>query len=49
MQTYSTQLRSITAGAGTYSMEFSRYGVVPPNVTQGVIAKAKAAKEQAES
>jgi len=49
MQTYSTQLRSITAGAGTYSMEFSRYDVVPPNVTQGIIAKAKAGKEQAES
>lgn len=46
MQTYSTQLRSITAGEGSYSMEFSHYGVVPPNLKQAIIAKAKAAREQ---
>ena len=45
MQTYSTQLRSITAGEGTFSMEFSHYDVVPANVAQQVIAKAKAAAE----
>ncbi|MHC4957501.1 MAG: elongation factor G [Planctomycetota bacterium] len=46
MQTYSTQLRSITAGEGSYSMELSHYGVVPPNVTQTIIKKAAAeAKE----
>jgi len=46
MQTYSTQLRSITAGEGSYTMEFSHYAVVPPNVAQTVIAKAKAAKKE---
>ena len=45
MQTYSTQLRSITAGEGSYSMEFDHYDVVPANVTQQIIAKAKAAAE----
>jgi elongation factor G len=48
MQTYSTQLRSITAGEGSFSMDFSHYDVVPPNVAQQVIAKAKAEAEKAD-
>jgi len=46
MQTYSTQHRSITAGEGTFTMEFSHYGVVPSNVAQQVIAKARAGAEK---
>ena len=49
MQTYSTQLRSITAGRGTFTMEFSHYDPVPMNVQQQIVAKAKAAKEAAQS
>ena len=46
MQTYSTQLRSITAGEGSFHMDFSHYDVVPGNVAQGVIAKAQAEREK---
>ena len=49
MQTYSTQLRSITAGRGSFTMEFSHYDPVPPNVQQLIVAKAKAAKEAEQS
>jgi elongation factor G len=46
MQTYSTQLRSITAGEGSFSMDFNRYDVVPPNVAQQIIARAEVAKKK---
>ncbi|MHC4730746.1 MAG: translation factor GTPase family protein [Planctomycetota bacterium] len=46
MQTYSTQLRSITAGEGSFSMDFNRYDIVPPNVTQQIIAKSQADKKK---
>ncbi len=42
MQTYSTQLRSITGGRGAFSMEFSHYDAVPGGETQKIIARAKA-------
>jgi len=48
MQTYSTQLRSITAGEGSFHMEFSHYDVVPGNVAQTVIAKAEKQKHPEE-
>jgi elongation factor G len=48
MQTYSTQLRSITAGEGSFAMSFSHYDVVPPNVTQAIIARSQAAKQKEE-
>jgi len=38
---YSTQLRSMTGGEGSYTMEFSHYEPVPSNVQQDVVAKAK--------
>ncbi|MGQ0613684.1 MAG: elongation factor G [Planctomycetaceae bacterium] len=44
MQTYSTQLRSITGGEGSFSMEFSRYEVVPANLLQQIVARAQANK-----
>ena len=41
---YSTQLRSMTGGEGSYTMEFSHYEPVPPNVQQEIVAKAAKAK-----
>ena len=46
VQTYSTELRSMTGGEGSYTMEFSRYDVVPSHVQATVVAKAKAAQEE---
>ena len=46
MLDYSTQLRSITAGEGTFTMEFAHYEAVPPNVQADVVAKRKAIVEQ---
>ncbi|MAE76430.1 MAG: elongation factor G [Planctomycetes bacterium] len=42
---YQTQLRSITAGEGSFTMEFSHYDPVPPNLQQEIRAAAKKAKE----
>ncbi|MCL2140061.1 MAG: elongation factor G [Dehalococcoidia bacterium] len=46
---YATDLKSITQGRGTYSMEFAYYKEVPANITQKVIAdrQAEKAKEEA--
>ncbi|TAK26214.1 MAG: elongation factor G [Chloroflexota bacterium] len=43
MQRYSTDLRSITQGRGTYTAEFSHYEEVPAHVAQQVIADHKKA------
>ncbi len=45
IQTYSTELRSMTGGEGSYTIEFDRYDVVPRNLQQQIVAKAKAEKE----
>jgi elongation factor G len=39
--TYARTLSSMTGGQGSYTMEFHGYDVVPPNVQQQIIAKAK--------
>jgi elongation factor G len=44
-QDYSTQLRSITAGEGVFSMEFSHYESVPPNLQGDIVAQFKKAQE----
>jgi len=36
---YNSQLKSVTSGQGSYSMELSHYEPVPPNVQQQVIAQ----------
>ena len=36
---YNSQLKSVTGGQGSYSMELSHYEPVPPNVQQQVIAQ----------
>lgn len=38
---YAAALGSITQGQGSYSMHFSHYDVVPPNVQQQIVSKAK--------
>jgi elongation factor G len=38
---YATELRSMTQGRATYSMEFSRYSEVPANLANELIAKSK--------
>jgi elongation factor G len=45
---YATDLRSITQGRGSFTMEFYQYEEVPPNVQQEIIAQYKKAKEEAE-
>ena len=45
--TYATELRSMTGGTGSFSMEFSHYDVVPARTAEQVIAQAKKAKEEA--
>jgi elongation factor G len=45
---YSTDLRSMTGGRGTYELKFSHYDEVPEHVAQGLVAayeKARAAGE----
>ena len=38
---YVTQLRTITSGRATSSMEFSHYAEAPKNISEDVIAKSK--------
>jgi elongation factor G len=45
---YATDLRSITQGRGSFSMEFYQYEEVPPNVQQEIIAQYKKEKAEAE-
>jgi elongation factor G len=41
---YATELRSMTQGRGTFSMEFSHYAEVPKNVADAIITKARGVK-----
>ena len=41
---YSTDLRSMTQGRGTFAMEPSHYAECPRNVAEGIIAKSKGVK-----
>jgi elongation factor G len=43
---YASDLRSVTGGRGSYSMNFSNYEVVPARVAQDIIAKSKQEKEK---
>jgi elongation factor G len=44
--TYARSLSSMTGGQGSYTMEFSHYDIVPPNVKQEIVAKAKLEEEE---
>jgi elongation factor G len=37
---YSAELRSITGGQGSFTMDFDRYDIVPSNVAQKIIAES---------
>ena len=43
---YAPDLRSITGGRGSFSMEFSRYEEVPAHVADKVIKEAEAARAE---
>jgi elongation factor G len=43
---YVTQLRTLTSGRATSTMEFSHYAEAPNNIAQDVIAKAKGKKTE---
>ncbi|MBN1877356.1 MAG: elongation factor G [Anaerolineae bacterium] len=40
---YATDIRSMTQGRGTFTLEFNRYDVVPDNIVEEVIKERKAA------
>ncbi len=44
MFAYSTTLRSMTQGRGTYTMQFSHYDEAPRNVAEEIVAKVKGSK-----
>jgi elongation factor G len=48
MLRYSTDLRSMTGGRGSYSMKFLQYDEVPERITQKIIAQAAEQKEKKE-
>jgi len=43
---YNTQLRSVTGGQGSYTMEFSHYDIVPPNIQQELMKQFKPKEEE---
>lgn len=45
---YSSELRSITGGRGSFEIKFARYDIVPSMITQKVIAGAEKKKEEEE-
>ena len=47
IQQYSSFLKSVTGGEGTYAVEFLRYEILPVHLMQTVIAEAKTAQEEA--
>jgi elongation factor G len=38
---YATQLRSMTQGRATYTMQFDHYNEVPKNIADEVVSRAK--------
>ena len=44
--TYARTLSSMTGGQGSFSMEFSHYDVMPPNVQQEIMSKAQLQEEE---
>ena len=46
IMTYSTELKSLTGGEGSYNTEFSHYDAVPSHVQDKIIARVKEEKEK---
>jgi elongation factor G len=46
VQSYASQLKSMTGGAGSYAMEYSHDENTPPNVQQAVVAAYKPKAEE---
>ena len=46
MLTYANQLQSMTAGRGTYHMEFSHYDELPSHLTQKLVDERKKDEEE---
>jgi len=44
MLSYAPQLRSMTGGRGSFTMEFDHYEEVPPHLVEKIVAEAKARK-----
>lgn len=42
---YAAELRSMTGGQGSFSMEFERYDIVPSNLTEKIAAASERRKE----
>ena len=45
IQSYQAELKSITGGEGSYSIEFDRYDVVPPQVQKTIVAEYEKQQE----
>jgi elongation factor G len=45
---YARALSSITGGQGSYTMEFTRYDVVPGNIMREIVDKAQLKEEEEE-
>jgi elongation factor G len=46
MLDYSTHLRSITAGEGTFTMQFAHYEAMPPNLQHEIVQKRREIVDQ---
>ena len=46
VSTYSRTLSSMTGGHGSYTMDFSHYAVMPSNIQQEIMSKAKMDEEE---
>ncbi len=46
--TYARTLSSMTGGMGSYTMEFSHYDIMPPNLQQDIISKASLSDDEDE-
>jgi elongation factor G len=46
MASYASELRSLTGGRGSYSMQYSHYQEVPAHLSQGIVQATKQEKQQ---